>query len=148
MKLYVKTIFSILLVSIWSFAIYAQEPELETPIQKSLNEEQQVLLNEHKELMKANKEQFKSSLSEEQKLILKNDQHTKEQKQTALKSSLSTEQMNMIKMQKQSMPQLRSQFKTTLSQDQKIEMRKNIKNKRENIKRVFKRTRLNNNIRN
>ncbi|MDO9261725.1 MAG: hypothetical protein Q7U08_07270 [Flavobacteriaceae bacterium] len=144
MKSFVRNILIISFLMLCSIGLYSQEPVVEISKEKTLNETQLNIINEQKEMMKANKENFKETLTDEQKSILQNSQLSREQKREALKSSLTLEQKNMLKANQQAIQHQRNEFKNSLSTDQKMEIRNQMKKKREHIKRVVRRTRVNN----
>lgn len=112
-------------------SVFAQEPDVST---KELSAQQQII--------NANKEAFKATLTTEQKELLKNNLLSKEQKREAFRASLSEQQKNMLNENKKAIQQHRN-LRQNLSNEQKLEHRKDIKKKRERIKRVLRRTRLN-----
>lgn len=99
-------------------------------------------LTEHEQQIKANKEAFKASLTDEQRQLLNDNLLTKEQKREAFRASLSANQKKMLLENKKALQQHKN-LKQNFSNQQKTELRKDIKKKRERLKRVVRRTRLN-----
>lgn len=112
-------------------SVLAQEPEVSS---SELSTQQQ--------LIKANREAFKATLTDDQKELLHDNLLTKDQKREAFKASLSEQQKKMLHENKQAIQQHHN-LRQNLSNEQKLDIRKDIKKKRERIKRVVRRTRLN-----
>lgn len=122
-----------ILLLLTAISMLAQEPE----VFKSEYTEQQLQLQ-----IQATKEAFKASLTEEQRQLLNDDLLSKEQKREAFRASLSANQKNMLQENKKAIHQNKN-LRKNLSNEQKLELKNDIKKKRERIKRVVRRTRLN-----
>lgn len=120
-----------ILLLLTAISMLAQEPE----VFKSEYTEQQLQIQ-------ATKEAFKASLTEEQRQLLNDDLLSKEQKREAFRASLSANQKNMLQENKKAIHQNKN-LRKNLSNEQKLELKNDIKKKRERIKRVVRRTRLN-----
>jgi len=133
-----------LLVGISS--IEAQQVQNKSQVNKvameNLTEAQKLMLHEQRELIKHNREAFKSSLSAEQLAILENVEMTKQEKHSALVASFSTAQQKLLQEQRMNVRAIRQQFRSTLTNEQLQQIRtrlhanKNIQDGKELMDRV------------
>ncbi|GEL10307.1 hypothetical protein SAMN05192550_0661 [Flavobacterium glycines] len=97
--------------------------------------EQQKLVQQQRDLIKANREAFKASLTAEQLAILKDASLSKEQKQAALVLTFTTAQKNLLNESKENIKDLRRDFKNSLTTEQRQQIQEHNSNRiRETIK--------------
>lgn len=99
----------------WSTYAFAQDKE---PIE-NLTVEQQKLLKEQRDVIKANREAFKASLTAEQLAILKDRSLNKEQQQAALIATFTEAQKSILNENRERAKSLREELKSSLSKEQR-----------------------------
>jgi len=135
-----KSITTILLIAFTLFLgttkVLAQEKE---PIE-NLTVEKHKLLQEQRDVMKANREAFKASLTAEQLAILKDRTLTKEQQQSALVATFTDAQKAILSENKEKAKALKEEFKTTLTKEQRQQLHAEKENKiREKLSEIKER---------
>ena len=135
-----KSITTILTITITLFLgstkTFAQEKELK----ENLTVEQQKLLQEQRDVMKANREAFKASLTAEQLTILKDRSLTREQQQAALVATFSDAQKAILNENREKAKALKEEFKTTLTKEQRQQLHSQNENKiREKLSEIKER---------
>jgi murein L,D-transpeptidase YcbB/YkuD len=135
-----KSITTILIITITLFLgstkTFAQEKELK----ENLTVEQQKLLQEQRDVMKANREAFKASLTAEQLTILKDRSLTREQQQAALVATFSDAQKAILNENREKAKALKEEFKTTLTKEQRQQLHSQNENKiREKLSEIKER---------
>ncbi|MEY4085237.1 MAG: hypothetical protein RL074_1024 [Bacteroidota bacterium] len=135
-----KSITTILIITITLFLgstkTFAQEKELK----ENLTVEQQKLLQEQRDVMKANREAFKASLTAEQLAILKDGSLTREQQQAALVATFSDAQKAILNENREKAKALKEEFKTTLTKEQRQQLHSQNENKiREKLSEIKER---------
>ncbi|MES2239535.1 MAG: hypothetical protein V4497_04675 [Bacteroidota bacterium] len=111
---------SIITITVFLFfmGLYSGSAQKSTVID-NFTTEQQKLVQEQRDLIKANREAFKASLTAEQLGILKDANLNKQEKQAALILTFTTEQKNLLNENKQNIKELKKDFKNTLSNEQR-----------------------------
>lgn len=135
-----KSITTIILIIFTLFLgttkVLAQEKE---PI-RNLTFEQQKLLQEQRDVIKANREAFKASLTAEQLAILKDRSLTKEQQQSALIATFTDAQKSFLSEHREKAKLLKEEFKTTLTKEQRQQFHSERENKiREKLSEIKER---------
>lgn len=112
---------------IGGFNIYAQEnknkEKMEQTSIKNLSKEQMLLLNEQKELIKANRARFKAGLTSKQLAILGNQEMSKEDRQKTLMQTFSKSQQLMLQEHRLSVKEIKNRFRMTLTDEQRQNIR-------------------------
>ncbi len=98
--------------------VQAQEKDRAT----TLTIEQQRLLQEQRDVLKANREAFKASLTAEQLAILKDKSLSKEQQQAALIATFNETQRAMLNENREKAKALKEEFKTSLTKEQRQQL--------------------------
>lgn len=135
-----KSITTILIITITLFLgstkTFAQEKELK----ENLTVEQQKLLQEQRDVMKANREAFKASLTAEQLAILKDRSLTREQQQAALVATFTDVQKAILNENREKAKALKEDFKTSLTKEQRQQLHSQNENKiREKLSEIKER---------
>ncbi len=120
-EIHIKHVKSIVLWLVLFFGTYpmiAQED-----ITAELTEQQRVLVQQQKDLIKANREAFKQSLTQEQLEILENKELTKQERKEALKFSFTEKQKNLIQENNANLQAIKKQFRNTLTDKQRQQIR-------------------------
>jgi len=90
---------------------------------ENLSEEQLLMINEQRQLIKKHRELFKASLNEEQMAIFENAKLTKQEKHDALILALTKAQKTMLAEHKASVQESKQQFKNTITSNQRQQIR-------------------------
>lgn len=94
---------------------------------KNLTKEQQQLFQEQQALIAQNRETLKASFSEEQLAILENAELTKEERHEALVATFTEAQLALIESNKESVRELKEQFRNTITTEQRQQIRMQLK---------------------
>ncbi|MDO5969372.1 hypothetical protein Q4Q35_06100 [Flavivirga aquimarina] len=123
-------------------------------LKESLTVEQTKLMEEQRNLIKANREAFKASLTNEQLTILENATLSKQERREALILTFTEAQKNLLEENRVKVNRLKEQFKATLTTEQRQRIRTRAKTRsgenrnklRESVKRdrIIKRKQRNN----
>jgi hypothetical protein len=95
-------------------------------IQKELTKQQRDLLQNEKEVMKANRKAFKASLTKEQMTILRDKTVSKNERRKRLSATFSIIQKEMVKNQQVSLRKTRDNFRKTLTGEQRKMLKERI----------------------
>lgn len=114
--------------------LFAQDSTTETMSStvvrlNALSEQQQLLLEQRREIIKTLRAEFKASLSEEQHALLKNDSMDKKERRKAFFMSLNDQQKELYKMMRDGVHQSRGAYRKSLSKRQKRSLLKRRKQK-------------------
>lgn len=127
---------SIITITVFLFfmGLYTGRAQKSTVID-NFTTEQQKLVQEQRDMIKANREAFKASLTAEQLAILKDASLSKEQKQAALVQTFTAAQKNLLNENKENIRELKRDFKNSLTNEQRQQIQEHNSNRiRETIK--------------
>jgi hypothetical protein len=112
---------------IGGFKISAQENKQKEKLEQSsienLSKEQLLLLNEQKELIKANRARFKAGLTSKQLTILGNQKMSKQERQKSLMLTFTKSQQLMLQEHRLSVQEMKDRFRMTLTDEQRHNIR-------------------------
>jgi len=132
MKTIVKTVFTILLGTIFSGGIMVAQEQTQSKqlmpgtqmMKPVLTEEQKAMLKNDLQKRKEIRETFNATLTQEQKNMLTDPRMMKADRIKAFRASLTDQQVNMIKARKQGIKAMKTEFRATLSDQQKMQFKK------------------------
>lgn len=135
-----KSITTLLLIVFTLFLSNTKTLAQDKETKESLTVEQQKLLQEQREVMKANREAFKASLTAEQLAILKDRTLSKEQQQAALVATFTEAQKAILSDNREKAKALKEEFRTSLTKEQRQQFHSQNENKvREKLSEIKER---------